>query len=116
MKRFLNWCMHLNKSGVLNYFFHYISPITKSDRLYISEAKITIADFAVSGISGVGIGATDILNSRLNSGITKFSRSMTSEEDTATITFPSLNITDADNDVIMLTLLCQGILQDFMGM
>lgn len=41
---------------------------------------------------------------------------MTSEEDTATITFPTLNITDAANDVIMLTLLCQGILQDFMGM
>ncbi|XP_071175837.1 uncharacterized protein [Mytilus edulis] len=80
-----------------------------------NEAKITIADFAVSGISGVGIGATDILNSRLNSGITKFSRSMTSEEDTATITFPTLNITDAANDVIMLTLLCQGILQNFMG-
>ncbi|CAC5409783.1 unnamed protein product [Mytilus coruscus] len=80
-----------------------------------NEAKITIADFAISGISGVGIGATDILNSRLNSGITKFSRSMTSEEDTATITFPTLNITDGDNDVIMLTLLCQGILQDFMG-
>ena len=81
----------------------------------LTEAKMTVVDFAVSRITGEDLGATDILHSRLNSEIDMFSSSVTSEQDMATIKFPAFNMTDG-NAMLTLTISCKGVLQDFKGL
>lgn len=76
---------------------------------------MTVVNFAISGISGVDVGLIDMMQGRLNSGMTKFSQSMTSEEDTAIIKFPPFNSTEGNTDIATIVLSCQGVLQDFKG-
>jgi hypothetical protein len=76
---------------------------------------MTVVNFAISGISGVDVGVIDMIQERLNSGITRFSQSLTSEEDTAIIRFPPINSTEGNTDIATIVLSCQGVLQDFKG-
>ena len=76
---------------------------------------MTVVNFAISGISGVDVGVIDMIQERLNSGITRFSQSLTSEEDTAIIRFPPINSTEGNTDIATIVLSCQGALQDFKG-
>lgn len=76
---------------------------------------MTVVNFAISGISGVDVDLIDMMQGRLNSGMTKFSQSMTSEEDTAIIRFPPFNSTEGNTDIATIVLSCQGVLQDFKG-
>lgn len=76
---------------------------------------MTVIDMAVTSVSGADKSIVDMINSRLNSALTKYSQSGTSEEDTAVFRFPTLNITDMNNEVVGFHLKCQGRLQDFIG-
>lgn len=76
---------------------------------------MTVVDMVVTSVSAADNSIINTINSQLNSALTKYSQTGTSEEDTAVFQLPALNFTDVSNGIVGYKLMCQGRLQDFKG-